>query len=307
MDWLTFVMDRLPDLQLRTGQHIVLTLVSTSLAVILGIPLGIIAFQFRWLRGSVLAVIGIFQTIPSLAMLVILLALLQKIGALPTMIALTLYALLPIVRNTFAGLEGVSRDTMEAARGVGMTPFQQLSMVRLPLAAPYIVAGIRTAAVVGVGIATLAAFIGAGGLGDFINRGLALSNTSLILLGAVPAALLAIVIDISIAAVQWGMKTGGSQEKSVLNRLKPVAVLLPVAVLVGGIFLCHGFEALFADEDSDATTVNTTIRIGTKKLHRTTCIGGVDGPSDRKRDTIARRALFRSRGHHDQPRRSREW
>ena len=157
--------------------------------------------------------------------------------------------------------------------GVGMTPFQQLTMVRLPLAASYIAAGIRTAAVVGVGIATLAAFIGAGGLGDFINRGLALSNTSLILLGAVPAGLLAIVIDFSIAAVQWGIDTGGSRKKRGLNRFKPMAMLLPVFILVAGIVACGGFGSLFEDEDSGPTIARSTIRIGTKNFTEQLILG----------------------------------
>ena len=125
------------------------------------------------------------QTIPSLAMLAILLSLLQKIGAFPAIVALTLYALLPIVRNTLTGLEGVSPAVVEAARGIGMTSRQRLRLVEIPLAMPVIVAGVRTAAVVCVGIATLSAFIGAGGLGQFINRGLAMTNWDLILLGAV--------------------------------------------------------------------------------------------------------------------------
>lgn len=273
MDWLVFVTDRLPDLQVRTGEHIVLTLVSTGLAVAVGIPLGIIAFHVPALRGPLLSVIGIFQTVPSLAMLAILLVLLQKIGAIPAMIALTLYALLPIVRNTVTGLEGVAAETMEAARGVGMTPFQQLRMVRLPLAASYIVAGIRTAAVVGVGIATLAAFIGAGGLGDFINRGLALSNTSLILLGAVPAGLLAIIIDFSIAAVQWGINKGRPRRRSVLNRLKPIAVLLPVFILIAGMFASGGLESLFENEDQNPVVTRSSIRIGTKNFTEQLILG----------------------------------
>mgnify|MGYP001814639031 CR=1 FL=1 len=204
--WLAFVSERWPELWLRTGEHLMLTGVSTGLAILVGIPLGIGAARIGWLRGPLTGGVGILQTIPSLAMLAILLALLQKIGAVPAIIALTLYALLPIVRNTLTGLEEVSPEVVEAARGIGMTPRQRLWLVEIPLATPVIVAGIRTAAVVGVGIATLSAFIGAGGLGQFINRGLALSNTSLILLGAISAAVLALLVDGSIAAFQWGLR-----------------------------------------------------------------------------------------------------
>ena len=208
-----YVADRLPELWLRTGEHLILTGCSTSLAILIGIPVGILIFRNAWLRNPVMGAIGILQTIPSLAMLVFLLALLNKIGAAPALIALTLYALLPIVRNTLTGLEGVSPQLMEAARGIGMTEYQQLRMVRIPLATPVMIAGIRTAAVIGVGIATLSAFIGAGGLGQFINRGLALSDTKLILLGAVPAALLALIVDASLGAFEWALRPERKRDK----------------------------------------------------------------------------------------------
>jgi osmoprotectant transport system permease protein len=213
-----------------------------------------------------LGAIGILQTIPSLAMLAILLTLLQKIGTLPAMVALILYALLPIVRNTVTGLEGVSEDAVEAARGVGMTRFQQLRIVRLPLAMPVIVAGIRTAAVVGVGIATLAEFIGAGGLGQFINRGLALSNTRLILLGAIPAALLALVVDFSIAAVQWGMKSDRIRQKTWLKYLRPIAALQPFALLLLGILACVGNQITFSDNQGSVASAKPIIRVGSKNF-----------------------------------------
>ena len=160
-----YVADRLPELWLRTGEHLMLTGCSTMAALLIGLPLGVLLFKNRWLRNPAMGGIGILQTIPSLAMLSLLLALLHKIGALPAVIALTLYALLPIVRNTVTGLDRVSPDVLEAARGIGMTPRQEMWYVRLPLALPVIIAGVRTAAVAAVGIATLSAFVGAGGLG----------------------------------------------------------------------------------------------------------------------------------------------
>ena len=206
IEWLHFVGTRLPALWLRTGEHILLTGISTLIAIGIGVPLGIAASRLRWLRGAITGSVAILQTVPSLAMLAILLALLNKIGTVPAIIALVLYALLPIVRNTLAGLSNVPASILEAADGIGMTRGQRLWMVDLPLAAPVIVTGIRTAAVVGVGIATLSAFIGAGGLGQFINRGLSLSNHDLIMLGAVPSALLALLVDASIGAAQWGLR-----------------------------------------------------------------------------------------------------
>ncbi len=212
--WTQFLVDHLPELWLRTVQHLMLTGVSTALAVLIGVPLGIAAFRVRSIRGPILGTAGILQTIPSLAMLTLLLALLHRIGALPAIVALTVYALLPIVRNTLTSMEGVSSDVMEAARGIGMTRWQQLRLVRLPLALPVIIAGIRTAAVAAVGIATLSAFIGAGGLGQFINRGLALADTRLILLGALPAALLALLVDFAIGAAGWALNPRRKRRRS---------------------------------------------------------------------------------------------
>jgi osmoprotectant transport system permease protein len=215
--------------------------------------------------------VGILQTIPSLAMLAILLALLQKIGAIPAIIALILYALLPIVRNTLTGLEGVSPPVVEAACGIGMTPRQLLWLVEIPLSMSVIVAGIRTAAVVGVGIATLSAFIGAGGLGQFINRGLALSNTNLILLGAIPAALLALIVDASIASCQWGLhrrRRVSSRYPEVVDRfLRPVAVGMPVLLIIIGClaYLSAGPSSPNPSWGQSASD-SRTIRIGTKNF-----------------------------------------
>lgn len=201
----SFLMERFSELLLRTREHLFLTGISTAMAVLCGVPLGIFITRQAWLRSLVFGLAGIIQTIPSLAMLAFLLAAIGKIGTIPAIIALTLYAFLPIIQNTATGIDGVAPEIMEASRGMGMTPSQQLHMVSVPLAAPVMIAGIRTAAVISVGIATLSAFIGAGGLGEFINRGLSLSDTNLILLGAIPSALLALYVSFSISAVEWGI------------------------------------------------------------------------------------------------------
>jgi len=264
---LELVADRLPELWLRTGEHVILTGVSTGSAILLGIPLGILAAKVSAVRGTVMGAVGILQTVPSLAMLAFLLALLERIGALPAIIALTLYALLPIVRNTLAGLEGIDPEVREAAIGVGMTWRQQLLIVQLPLAVPVILAGIRTAAVIGVGIATLAAFIGAGGLGQFIVRGLALSNTPLILLGAIPAAILALLVDNSIGLAEWGLRRTRSRERGTWRaRLKPAGVAAPV--LVVGLGVLAYFTAPSAGEamEPGEGTPSATVRIGSKNF-----------------------------------------
>jgi osmoprotectant transport system permease protein len=207
--FLAFISDRLPELLEKTTEHLILTGLSTSIAILCGLPLGILIAKISRFRGPVLGITGIIQTVPSLAMLAFLLPLLG-IGTTPAIVALSLYALLPIVRNTYTGLINIQPDIVEAARGLGFSGGQQLWLVEMPLALPVIFAGIRTAAVIGVGIATLSSFIGAGGLGDFINRGLALNNTRLILLGAISAAALALMIEFLLAAFEkffWRQKT----------------------------------------------------------------------------------------------------
>lgn len=274
---ITFVSSRLPELWIRTGEHLILTGCSTLAAIFIGVPLGILVFRTPWLRGPTLGAVGILQTIPSLAMLVFLLALLQTIGALPAIIALTLYALLPIVRNTLTGLEGVPPEVMEAARGMGMTEYQEFKMVRIPLATPVIVAGIRTAAVVGVGIATLSAFIGAGGLGQFINRGLALSNTRLILLGAIPAGLLALIVDFSIGAFGWGLRPAKKRGRRELVKaiLRPLALAMPILLVLVGVF--SHFTRPFAGGLLTARShiESGTIRIATKNFTEQLILGEI--------------------------------
>ena len=275
--FITYMAERLPELWLRTGEHLMLTGVSTAAAIIIGVPLGILVFRNKWLRNPVMGVVGILQTVPSLAMLVFLLALFQKIGVLPAIVALTLYALLPIVRNTLTGLLEVSSEVMEAAKGMGMTEQQQLRIVRIPLAAPVMLAGIRTAAVLGVGIATLSAFIGAGGLGQFINRGLALSDTKLILLGAVPAALVALIVDLSIGAFAWGLRPERKRrQKGVLKAMiRPVALMMPVLLLIFGFMAYFSGTAGSGQYGGSTEDRKKVIRIGTKNFTEQIILGEI--------------------------------
>lgn len=174
-------------------EHLRLVLTSVLIAVLIGVPLGVIASSSPTLERIVLAVTGIAQTIPSLALLAMLIPLVGRIGTLPALIALVTYALLPIVRNTCVGLAGVAPGLRGAALAIGLTPRQRLTAIDLPLAAPVIIAGVKTAAVVSVGTATIAAFIGAGGFGERISVGLALNDHAMLLAGAVPAAGLAVL------------------------------------------------------------------------------------------------------------------
>ena len=183
------------------GQHVSLVVLSTAIATGLGLPLGILAARHPAWRRPVLGVANVFQTIPSLALFGLLIPLFG-IGAWTAITALVVYALLPIVRNTYAGIAGVDPVVREAGRGMGMSEGELLRLVELPLAAGVILAGVRIATVVSVGIATIAAAIGAGGLGVYIFRGVATVDDTLILAGAIPTALLALLADASLGLVE---------------------------------------------------------------------------------------------------------
>lgn len=184
------------------GEHVVLVAIAVGAAVAIGVPLGILATRDRRVERGVLGTANVLQTVPSLALFGFLIPvpLVGGIGASTAIVALTLYALLPIVRNTHAGIRGVDPALAEAGRGMGMTDRQLLTKVELPLAAGVIVAGVRVATVISIGIATIAAAIGAGGLGVYIFQGLAMVDDTVILAGAVPAALLALAAD---GALGW--------------------------------------------------------------------------------------------------------
>lgn len=222
-----------------TGEHLLLVAVSTLLAVAVGIPVGLLLTRHAGWKRPVLAVANILQTIPSLALFGFLIPLpfVGGIGARAAVAALVVYALLPVIRNTVTGVEGVDRSVREAAVAMGMTGGQILRQVELPLAAPVILAGVRVATVISVGVATVAAFIGAGGLGMLIYRGLRQNDDKLMLAGAIPAALLALAADAGLGLVESRIRAarrsahapgaGGSLVRRV------AAAALAVAVLAG--------------------------------------------------------------------------
>ena len=184
-----------PDLGRLTVEHLLLVFGSLVASILVGIPLGAAAAKSRALAQPILALVGVIQTIPSLALLAFLIALMGIIGTIPALIALFLYALLPIVRNTHAGLAGVGEGLIQAARALGLSARDRLWHIELPLAQRSILAGVKTSAVINVGTATIAAFIGAGGYGDRILAGLALNDHAMLLAGAVPAAVMALAIQ----------------------------------------------------------------------------------------------------------------
>jgi len=197
-----FFWERRGEIAALAAQHVVLVAASTALAVAIGVPLGVALTRRPALARPILGVASVIQTIPSLALFGFLIPvpLLGGIGARTAIVALVLYGLLPILRNTHAGIRSVDPAVVEAADGLGMTPGQRLRLVELPLAMPVVLAGVRVAVVVGVGLATIAAAIGAGGLGVLIYRGVAIVDHRLILAGAVPAALMAIAFDVLLGA-----------------------------------------------------------------------------------------------------------
>lgn len=201
MEFLSFLQARQSQLTLAIWEHIRLSVIALFLAVIIGVIVGIVLTRIPKLAGAVIGFAAVVQTIPSLALLGFMIPLVG-IGVLPAIIALFLYSLLPILRNTYTGIEGVDSFLWEAGVGMGMTNFQVLFMVELPLALPVIMAGIRTAAVTIIGVATLASLIGAGGLGDLIFGGISMANNNMIFAGAIPAALLAILSDTLLAKVE---------------------------------------------------------------------------------------------------------
>jgi len=187
-----------------TANHLTLVLIAMAFAIAIAVPLGMFIVHRPTLRNFALAMASIFQTIPSLALFGFLIPIpfIGGIGRRTAIVALVLYALLPILRNTYVGLTGIDPAILEAAEAMGMTESQILWRVRLPLARAVILAGIRTATIITIGVATIAAAIGAGGLGTFIFRGVAMVSDAVILAGAIPAALLAIVADLLLGWVE---------------------------------------------------------------------------------------------------------
>jgi osmoprotectant transport system permease protein len=202
-----------PDLGRLLREHLLLVFGSLAMAALIGIPLGVLACRRPALSSTIMALAGLLQTIPSLALLAFLIALLGTIGFMPALIALSAYALLPIVRNTYTGLQSVAPGLIEAGMALGLQRPRILQKIELPLAAPMVLAGLKTAAVINVGTATVAAFVGAGGLGERIVSGLAVSDTTQMLAGAVPAALLAIGMQWAFDAAERLMRPGSSAKR----------------------------------------------------------------------------------------------
>ncbi len=229
---LAFLIDHRAELAARLGEHVVLVAVSTAVAAAIGIPLGIGAARRPSLARPIVAVANLAQTIPSLALFgfLIPLPLVGGIGTRAALVALTVYAVLPILRSTITGIQSVPAAVVECAVAMGMTPRQVLRQVEWPLALPSIVSGLRVAVVIGVGTATIASAIGAGGLGDYIFRGLAMVDATVILAGAMPAALLAIAAD-SVLALAGRVADRRRRTRPAASALLAIVVLLLVGTV----------------------------------------------------------------------------
>lgn len=244
-----------PLLLYKLWDQIILVSFSTLIAIILGVPLGIAAVKIPQTKNWIYRFVNIFQTIPSLALLAFFVPLLG-IGVLPAIITMSLYAFLPIVANTQTALDGVPKAQIEAADSLGFTAWQKLRIVELPLALPFMIAGMRTAAVMNVSIATIAAYIGAGGLGDFIFQGIATSNINLVLLGAIPIALLALTVDWVFRKLEARVLTRHAKKNHRLTKwLASTALFI---LFIGSIPFLHGYKKQSRDNQVIIATKNFT-------------------------------------------------
>ncbi|MFD2615343.1 glycine betaine ABC transporter substrate-binding protein [Paenibacillus gansuensis] len=238
------IVNRQDEIIRATMEHIQISFIALLIAILISIPTGLLLTRYPRLASPIIGVASLFQTIPSLALLGFMIPLLG-IGRIPAIVALTIYALLPIMRNTYTGIMNVEKPIKEAGVGMGMTSFQVMTKVELPLALSVIMAGIRTATVMLIGVATLASFVGAGGLGDLIFRGISTVNTELILAGTIPAALLALLFDYLLgrleqAATPKGLKRKKKPRSKVFKWIEAGIAGVLVLLLIAGLFTQYG-------------------------------------------------------------------
>jgi osmoprotectant transport system permease protein len=264
-----FLQANWPELLILTREHIFLVFFSTGLAILIGVPLGILLTRIRSLQTPILGFANIMQTVPSLALfgLLIPIPFIGGIGARTAIIALALYALLPVIRNTVTGILGIDPKIREAATAMGMTDWQVLKMVELPLAMPVMLTGIRVAVVICVGVATVAAAVGAGGLGTYIFRGLRQNDNNLLLAGAMASALLALLCDFGLGQIERSYRVG-ERQSSAKRVLIGSAVAAVFAVIIGFSFISNpeygvSNRAVVAN-GANPEDIERTIRIGSK-------------------------------------------
>lgn len=272
--WL-FIKNNWLDLLLHVEKHLWLVLISTSIAVLIGVPLGILLSRKKALRAPVLGIANVMQTVPSLALFGFLIPLpfIGGIGARTAIVALVLYALLPIIRNTFTGIAGVDANVREAAVAMGMTDRQVLWQVELPLAMSVILTGVRVALVISVGVTTIAAAVGAGGLGEYIFRGLRQNDNTLTLAGALPAALLALAADYSLGLLE---KRFDIKTRSAEKRRAPVLwsrIVWATLALLLALMVYAGWRGSRLSENQTAS--GASVRVGSKDFTESVILGEI--------------------------------
>ncbi len=261
MNFFEFLQQNWSEIFALTREHLWLVFISTALAVLIGVPVGVLLTRRKSLQTPILGIANILQTVPSLALfgLLIPIPFIGGIGAKSAIIALTLYSFLPIIRNTVTGISGVDAKIKEAATAMGMTDWQILKMVELPLAAPVILTGIRVAVVIAVGVATIAAAIGAGGLGTYIFRGLRQNDNNLLLAGAIFSAILALIADFALGQIGKLYALQNVQNKAAHKRRK--FILVGAAALIIAVL---GFSLISNLKSQTQNSANQTIRVGSK-------------------------------------------
>ncbi len=292
MNFYEFLRQNRTEIFALAGEHIFLVVVSTFFAVLIGLPLGILLTRKKSLQTPVLGIANILQTIPSLALfgLLIPIAYVGGIGAKTAIIALTLYSFLPIIRNTVAGITGVDAKIKEAATAMGMTDWQILKMVELPLAAPVILTGVRVAVVISVGVATIAAAVGAGGLGTYIFRGLRQNDNNLLLAGAISSAVLALFADFALGGIEKIFAPVRAENRTSARRRKFVAVgAFGLVLLALGFSILPNFKSALSNEKSNHA--NQTIRVGSKDFTESVILAEILAQTLEKRGLTIERKL----------------
>ncbi|MFA9398163.1 MAG: glycine betaine ABC transporter substrate-binding protein [Clostridiaceae bacterium] len=280
MNFFNYFMDKSGEISTLLLQHIWLTLLAVVIAALVGIPLGILITKYKKASTFVLGFANVIQAVPSLAILGFLIPL-MGIGSKPAIVMVFLYSLLPIIKNTYTGLVNINQDMLEAARAMGMTKSQILAKVQIPLALPIIMAGVRIAAVTAVGLMTIAAFIGAGGLGYLVYTGIQNTNDFMVIAGALPACILALLMDYLIGMIEQsvvpkGIKISshGAKKESVKKiRFKnSIAVILAILVVSTSVISSNRYKNATAD---NTKTRSGSISIGSKNYTEQLILGNI--------------------------------
>lgn len=265
IDFISFVIDRREEIFLLLIEHIQLTAVSVSIAILIGVPVGILISRYKQIHKPVMGAVNIMQAIPSMAVLGFLIPFLG-IGRVPAIFMVVLYSLMPIIKNTATGILNINKETLETAKAIGMTKLQILGRVQFPIALPVIMAGIRISAVTSVGLMTLASFIGAGGLGYLIYSGVQMVNSYMILAGALPACMLALFMDFFFSKIEkavtpislrLGSTLPDSKEKLLHLKKKQKIFLSVVASMMSLLILFVAFSSRISEEKVVTITSKT--------------------------------------------------